>query len=245
VTPVADTIEPDEGRWPRVGVLQRFERRLEGLVQGAFARAFGGWVEPVEVAAALAREAEDKKAIVAAGRVLVPNAYVVELGRSDAERLKEYDEPLRAELGTMVSEAAVEQGWSFVGPVEVTFAEVDDLSTGAFRVQSTVVTGAVASSPVPLSADGEGPHLLEGERTIALGPSTVVGRGAEAEVQLTDTGVSRRHAELRVFTDRVELHDLGSTNGTRVNGQRVEAATLTDGDRITVGTTDLVFRSGR
>jgi len=55
----------------RVGVLQRFERRLEGMVQGAFARAFGGWVEPVEVAAALTREAEDKKAIVAAGRVLV------------------------------------------------------------------------------------------------------------------------------------------------------------------------------
>ncbi|MGZ6792080.1 MAG: DUF3662 domain-containing protein, partial [Mycobacteriales bacterium] len=73
-----------------MGVLQRFERRLEGLVEGAFAKAFGGWVEPVEVAAALTREAEDKKAIVAAGRVLVPNAYTVELGPSDADRLREY-----------------------------------------------------------------------------------------------------------------------------------------------------------
>lgn len=231
-----------------MGVLQRFESRLEGLVQGAFARAFGGWVEPVEVAAALTKEAENKKAIVAAGRVLVPNAYIVELAHSDAERLKEYDEPLRKELATMVAEAAAEQGWSFVGPVEVTFAEVDDLSTGAFRVAGTVVAGEVAPAAgpaVPLRAVRPGPHLLKGDSTIPLGPSTILGRGAETEVRLTDTGVSRRHAELRVVDNRVELHDLGSTNGTRVNGQRVEAVTLTDGDTITVGTTDLVFRTGR
>ncbi|MGZ6791984.1 MAG: DUF3662 domain-containing protein, partial [Mycobacteriales bacterium] len=73
-----------------MGVLQRFERRLEGLVECAFSKAFGCCVEPVEVAAALTREAEDKKAIVAAGRVLVPNAYTVELGPSDADRLREY-----------------------------------------------------------------------------------------------------------------------------------------------------------
>jgi hypothetical protein len=230
-----------------VGVLQRFERRLEGLVQGAFARAFGGWVEPVEVAAALTREAEDKKAIVAAGRVLVPNTYTVELARSDAERLKEYDEPLRKELADMVAEAAEEQGWSFVGPVEVLFEEVDSLGTGAFRVRSAVVAGEVAA-PHPSPEPGPSvrtPHLEHGPQSLPLRGTTVIGRGAEADVQLTDTGVSRRHAEVRVVDDHVEVHDLGSTNGTRVNGQRVAAATLTDGDRITVGTSDLVFRSGR
>jgi hypothetical protein len=228
-----------------VGVLQRFERRLEGLVQGAFARAFGGWVEPVEVAAALTREAEDKKAIVAAGRVLVPNTYTVELARSDAERLREYDEPLRKELADMVAEAAQEQGWSFVGPVEVLFEEVDSLGTGAFRVRSAVVAGEVPAVPhVSLDNGSRTPHLEHGLQTLPLRGTTVIGRGGEADVQLTDTGVSRRHAELRVVGDQVEVHDLGSTNGTRVNGQRVAAATLTDGDRITVGTSDLVFRSG-
>jgi hypothetical protein len=233
-----------------VGVLQRFERRLEGLVQGAFARAFGGWVEPVEVAAALTREAEDKKAIVAAGRVLVPNHYVVELARSDADRLREYDEPLRQELAAMVSEAAQERGWSFVGPVEVTFEEVDAQSTGAFQVRSAVIAGqAAGQQPADPAPEGAGPHLLDGARTIPLGPTTVIGRGPEADLQLPDTGVSRKHAELRHISDdgeeRVELHDLGSTNGTRVNGQRVEAVTLTDGDRILLGTTELVYRSGR
>ncbi|MCW2598679.1 MAG: domain containing protein [Frankiales bacterium] len=237
-----------------MGVLQRFERRLEGLVQGAFARAFGGWVEPVEVAAALTREAEDKKAIVAAGRVLVPNTYTVELAHSDAERLKEYDEPLRKELGDMVAEAAQEQGWSFVGPVEVRFEEVDGLGTGAFRVRSAVVAGEAAMAwspeahqPSPDQPAGAStpPYLEHGAHTIPLTASTVVGRGAEADVQLTDTGVSRRHAELQVVDDLVQLRDLGSTNGTRVNGQPVSALTLTDGDRITVGASELVFRSGR
>lgn len=235
-----------------MGVLQRFERRLEGLVEGAFARAFGGWVEPVEVAAALTREAEAKKAIVAAGRVLVPNAYTVELGRSDAERLKEYDAPLRKELADMVAESAQEQGWSFVGPVEVTFQEMDGLATGAFRVRSAVVAGAVAVGPVTPQLAGrsapeagtEPAYLSEGGRTIALAQTTVLGRGAEADVQLPDTGVSRRHAELRQVDGQVELHDLASTNGTRVNGQRITAVTLHDGDRILVGSTELVFRAG-
>jgi hypothetical protein len=224
-----------------VGVVQRFERRLEGLVQGAFAKAFGGWVEPVEVAAALTREAEDKKAIVAAGRVLVPNAYEVELGPSDAERLREYDEPLRAELAAMVSEAAAEQGWSFVGPVEVAFSEQGDMPTGTFRVRSAVVAGELPASPVTT----EGPHLLEGGRRIDLGATCVIGRSTDADVQVTDVGASRRHAELRVLGDHVEVHDLGSTNGTLVNGQRIAAATLTDGDRITIGTTTFEFRAGR
>ena len=221
-----------------MGVLQRFERRLEGMVQGAFAKAFGGWVEPVEVAAALTREAEDKKAIVAAGRVLVPNAYVVELGRSDADRLKEYDEPLRRELATMVSEAAQERGWSFVGPVDVEFREVDDLATGAFQVRSAAVAGDVAgesAAPEPQQA-----HLEIGTRRVPLTGPVVLGRGVEADVQLTDTGVSRRHAQI---TDG-RLVDLGSTNGTRVNGTRVAEADLVDGDRVTLGATEIVYRSG-
>ena len=70
-----------------MGVLQRFERRLEGAVGTAFARLFKGQVEPVEVAKALQREAEARRAIVGQDRVLVPNRYVVELGPTDHDRL--------------------------------------------------------------------------------------------------------------------------------------------------------------
>jgi hypothetical protein len=227
-------------------VLQRFERRLEGLVEGAFARAFGGVVQPVEVAAALQREAADKKAIVGQGRVLVPNEYVVELGKEEAERLAEYDEPLRKELADMVTEHAQEQGWSFVGPVRVRFETVEDLGTGVFRVRSKVV--AAPSQPAgPAVATGRRLELVGGTETGRVvrlrPPSLVIGRGADADLRLMDTGVSRRHAEIEVDQDGVTIVDLGSTNGTSVNGQRVSRAQLADGDRIGLGASVLVYRA--
>jgi hypothetical protein len=231
-----------------VGVLQRFERRLEGLVEGAFARAFGGVVQPVEVAAALQREAADKKAIVGQGRVLVPNDYVVELGSSDAERLREYDVALRKELADMVSEHAQEQGWSFVGPVSVRIEELEDLATGVFRVRSSVVADATGTHRAPPAVPAQGapsgsPRLEMGGRPIPVStPVFVLGRGAEADLRLPDTGVSRRHAELHLQDGTVTLVDLSSTNGTTVNGRRVDRARLTDGDRIGVGATVLVYR---
>jgi hypothetical protein len=237
-------------------VLQRFERRLEGLVEGAFARVFGGVVQPVEVAAALQREAADKKAIVGQGRVLVPNAYVVELGEHDHTRMTEYDEPLRAELASMVREHAQEQGWSFVGAVRVAFERVDDLDTGVFRVRSTVAAdppragepGRPGHSDHHTTGTGRPRLVLPGtggapDRVVLLtGLRTVVGRGPEADLRLHDTGVSRAHAEVRVEGALISVVDLHSTNGTLVNGRRVGAAVLSDGDRIEIGATPLVFR---
>jgi hypothetical protein len=229
-------------------VLQRFERRLEGLVEGAFARVFGGVVQPVEVAAALQREAADKKAIVGAGRVLVPNAYVVELGAHDFARMSEYDEPLRAELASMVREHAQEQGWSFVGSVRVALEQVDDLDTGVFRVRSTVVADAPSQREHHTTGVGRPRLVLPAagdakERVVLLtAPVTVIGRGAEADVRVHDTGVSRAHAELRLEGEVASVVDLRSTNGTLVNGRRVGAAVLQDGDRLEVGATPMVFR---
>ncbi len=234
-----------------MGVLQRFERRLEGLVEGAFARVFGGVVQPVEVAAALQREAADKKQIVGQGRVLVPNAYTVELGPTDLERFAEWDAPLRAELASMVKEHAADQGWSFVGDVGVDFERVESLGTGVFRVRSTVLTDrgtdragehhttGVGRPRVVLPAQAGSP-----ERVVLLSrPVMVIGRGADADLRLPDTGVSRAHAELRVGGDGVRVVDLDSTNGTLVNGRRVREAELQDGDRIDIGATGLTFRS--
>ncbi len=236
------------GRGPGVGVLQRFERRLEGLVEGAFARVFGGVVQPVEVAAALQREAADKKQIVGHGRVLVPNSYTVELGPTDLDRFAEWDAPLRTELASMVEEHAATQGWSFVGDVRVGFERVESLDTGVFRVRSTVLA---TEPPAGRQTTGIGrPRLVQpatggaAERVVLLSrPVTVVGRGAEADLRLPDTGVSRAHAELRVDGDRVQVVDLQSTNGTLVNGQRIQEAELRDGDRLDIGATGLIYRS--
>lgn len=232
-----------------MGVLQRFERRLEGLVEGAFGRAFGGAVQPVELAAALQREAQSAKVIVGPGRVLVPNSYLVELGEPDATRLEEFGAPLRDELAAMLRDHAAEQGWSFVGPVSVRLAAADGLAPGVFRVHGRVETPQQA--PAPAAPRAGRADAAPGRPRVEVGagrvlplerPVTVLGRGAEADLRLADTGVSRRHAELRLGPDGVRLVDLGSTNGTRVNGRQVTEARLADGDRVELGATTVVYR---
>ena len=242
--PAADTIMVRAGEEAWMGVLSRFERRLEGLVEGTFARVFRGGVEPVEVAKALQREAEDKKAI-GASRTLVPNEYVVELGKTDATKLLPYEVPLGAELASMVREHAAERRWSFVGPVRVRLEQHDDVDTGTFRVRSSVVEGE--PDPVPTTTTKGQPRLrvLTGAGADNEVPLTrdvlVLGRASTADVRLDDTGVSRRHAEVRLEGDDVVLVDLGSTNGTTVNGRPVERVRLTPGDRIELGRTMLVY----
>lgn len=250
-----------------MGVLQRFERRLGGMVEGAFAKVFKGEVQPVEIAGALQRETDDRKAVVGQGRVLVPNDFVVELGDHDHERLSPWAEPLGAELGKLVEEHATEQRYSFVGPIRVAFEHHAELDTGVFRIRSGVTAaegGSAGPSAVPVPGGGFDsapggmpghPRLVisapEGGRegrgggspTFALErPVTVIGRGPEADLRLPDPGVSRRHAEIQLVDDAVVLVDLGSTNGTLVNDAPVTRRRLSPGDRIEVGSTTLLFR---
>ncbi len=247
-----------------VGVLQRFERRLGGLVEGAFARAFKSELQPVEVASAVQREMDERAAIVAQGRTLVPNDFLVELSDADMERLSVYADNLGIELARTAREYAGEQGYSFVGPVRVHFERADDLATGLFRVRSGVVRGTTveggeirgagappeAASVSPpksprllVSPRGDRGAAAEGEQAYELTAAvTVLGRGTDCDLRLVDPGVSRHHAELRFEGDDVLLVDLGSTNGTVVDGRPARRASLRDGTRIELGRTMLVFR---
>lgn len=244
-----------------MGVLQRFEHRLEGMVEGAFARAFKSELQPVEVASAVQREMDDRAAIVAQGRTLVPNDFVVELAQADHQRLEVYADSLGVELATLAREYAREQGYSFVGPVQMRFEGVPDLTTGTFRIRSGVIRGTTVEDgeirrpasdlPRPPGNFAGHPRLLvstnngpqSSQRTYDLtGPITILGRGTDCDLRLVDAGVSRHHAELRIEDGEVVLVDLGSTNGTFVNGQPVRRIGLVDGTQVTLGRTTLVFR---
>lgn len=225
-----------------MGVLQRFERRLEGLVEGAFARVFKGAVEPVEIATALQREAADHKAILGQGRVLVPNRYLVELSPADNERLAAYTEPLAQELATMVAEHIGEQGWTTFGSVKVRLEESDDLDTGVFRVSSTV--DAVQTGALPATQTGACLVNEANNRVLPLREgTTLIGRGDDAQIRLADVGISRRHARVAYDGTSAVITDLGSTNGTLVNDEPVDEQLLRAGDRIRLGGTTLVFRT--
>jgi hypothetical protein len=245
-----------------VSVLQRFEKRLEGLVEGAFAKVFKGVVHPVEILNAMQREAEAHKAILAGGRTLVPNRYVIDLSPYDHSRLAPYAAALAQELAQSQAEFIGEQAWTVYGDVIVEIERGDGLDTGMFRVTAEVFTGtdqgggyeapAPAYSPYDQPA-AYGPPPGAGTRNVrlvsadgrtypvAIG-STVIGRGDQANLRLPDVGISRRHARLDFDGGQVVLTDLGSTNGTMVNGQRISAVALNPGDMVQIGTTTLTFR---
>ncbi|BCJ71690.1 FhaA domain-containing protein [Catellatospora bangladeshensis] len=248
-----------------MSVLQRFEKRLEGLVEGAFAKVFKGVVHPVEILNAMQREAEAHKAILVGGRTLVPNRYVIDLSPYDHSRLAPYAAALAQELAQSQAEFIGEQAWTVYGDVIVEIERGDGLDTGMFRVSAEVYTADQApqasyEAPPQYPPYGGGqqaapPHggggggarnvrLVSGDgRTfpLAIG-STTIGRGDQANLRLPDVGISRRHARLDFDGAQVVLTDLGSTNGTMVNGQRVSAVALNPGDMIQIGTTTLTFR---
>src|SRR5450755_5062436 len=152
----------DSRKEARVGVLQRFERRLGGMVEGLFARAFKPEVQPVEVAAALQHEIDAEAAVIGRDRILVPNHFVVELGDHDHDRLAPYEQPLTHELAAMVREHADDQRYTFVGPVNVELSRVRTLETGVFRIRSDVAPGPegmpnLAALPPKPPVDHPGP----------------------------------------------------------------------------------------
>jgi pSer/pThr/pTyr-binding forkhead associated (FHA) protein len=145
------------------------------------------------------------------------------------------------------------------------------LPTGKFRIRSATV--GAPQRPRPAANDGQTqlqsvpqpppahvapqapasvPQVqleVRGRLRPVNPPGVVLGRGTEADVQINDPGVSRRHAEIRLMPEgpdgiRVVLVDLGSTNGTMVNGRRTSEAELNDGSIVRIGTTDLTVRIG-
>jgi hypothetical protein len=228
-----------------MGVLDRFEKGVEKVVNTAFARAFRSEVKPVELASALRREVDDRAAVVGRDRTVVPNEFVIELSVADHGKVFDWGaEPLADELAASVTEHATRQHYAFVGPVTVTFREDDSLEEGRYQVRSATVRGAVAPATT-VAASARHPLVdIDGQRYLLTGPVTVIGRGSEADIIVDDPGISRRHLEIRVTPDGVIATDLGSTNGTYVEGHQIPAATLVDGNTITIGRTRILFWTG-
>ena len=316
-----------------MSLAQRFERRLEGLVGGAFARVFKGQVEPVEIGTALQREASDKRNVMGNGQVLCPNRYRVTLSPSDHDRLVPWEVQLTSSLAELVQEYLDENRWETIGDIEVFLARDDELHTGVFGVASRmepaapprrrphdslslpIVPGlppgeyaddqrygggygeqpaypepapqyapdapfnpepayvpppaAPFPGPPPMPAangggyaagygGGPGPAASQAptaqaslivdqtNRRFDLRPgSNVIGRGTEADLQLLDQGISRRHVDIQFDGTFATAFDLGSTNGTTVNGHEITSQQLRHGDVVRVGHTRIVFHQDR
>ncbi|MBD3010626.1 MULTISPECIES: DUF3662 and FHA domain-containing protein [unclassified Streptomyces] len=130
-----------------MGVLKRFEQRLEGLVNGTFAKVFKSEVQPVEIAGALQRECDNNATIWNRDRTVVPNDFIVELSAPDYERLSPYSGQLGDELAGMVRDYAKQQRYTFMGAIKVHLQKAEDLDTGLYRVRSRTLASSESQSP--------------------------------------------------------------------------------------------------
>jgi hypothetical protein len=225
---------PQYGYYAPTMGLQKFERRLERFVEGAFARVFRSGLQPVEIARRLTREIALRRSVAPRG-VLAPNVFKVLLSEADRTKFHAIEGELVKELVEVAQDHAKQEGYIFLGPVSVVIETDQSLRPGTLLVAGDMVPDqATATLKLP-----------DGRRVVLEEATVTLGRLPECELALADTGVSRRHAEVRRGPDSTWLvADLGSTNGTKVNGLRIsEARRLQDGDEITVGSTSVRFEA--
>ncbi len=250
-----------------MSVLRNIEHRIEGLFEGVFGRAFRTHVQPVELARKLVKEMEDHR-VISVSRVYAPNEYVVYLGPTDRAQFESYEDSLRSELQEYVAENARRERYELLSPPTVKFETDDDLEMGEFGIATRMVQGPVPQPGAPPSEPAPGATMVYrkpvetesvspeelglGRETVILEVNgkkheldqvqTTIGRSRDCDIQLADPNVSRRHAEVRQEGAAYWAVDLDSTNGMEVNGRRLKRAKLRQGDRITLGSTELLFR---
>jgi len=226
-----------------VSALDRFERGLERALNSPFSALHKSQVKPVELASRLRREIDDSAATLTRNRTVAPNHFTVLLTPTDLAQINQWGaQALALELANNLTEYAAEQHYAFLGPVAVEFEERSELRPGTFEVQSETVQKAVA--PVTGVADRHPILDIDGQRYLLTGQVTVLGRDQDADIVVDDPGVSRRHLEIRVTPNGVIATDLGSTNGLFVEGNQVPAATLLDGNTLTIGRTRIMYWAG-
>ncbi len=234
-----------------MGLLDRVERGIEKAVRGVFSTGSRAKVEPVEIASKLRRELDNKSLTIAAGRTLAPNVFDVLLSVEDFARAQEWGTPLAEELCDVVIQHVRSQGYTLQGPVRISFRQDDAQREGHFEITSrTEKSGGPAAprSNVPAAPSREPSRLqpvldIAGQRYSLNAPSVILGRSSEADILVEDTGVSRKHLEIRTEGGFVRAVDLGSTNGSYVNGHKLDGSTeLVDGSTITMGRTKIIFR---
>ena len=213
--------------------LQQVERRLERLVEGVFSKAFRGGLQPVELGRRLTREVDAHRTVSVRGTV-APNHATITLSEFDAERFEPFADAMVRELEEAMREHARDRTYRFLGPVQVELFQDPDFKKGDYTLVVEVRQGP-GGMPTAALVLGDGSRVPVGEDAI------VIGRAPECDVELADSTVSRRHAEVVRDGDAWVVRDLGSSNGTKVNGAGIVEQLLADGDELKVGSVVLRF----
>lgn len=256
-----------------MGVAKSIEQRLEGLVEGFFTRVFRSGLQPIEVGRRILREMGDGKTL-SVNKVYAPNEFTVLMGADDLSRFSQMEAGLRKEFTDLVIDNAKQNRWNLMGLPHISFQEEPGFGKGEFRVEASFAAAEDAPRQVATRqpdandpaataaisydtaqrmglADRTTPQLIvldergkPAEKISVTRQPITVGRMSSNDVVLSDHNVSRRHAEIRESDGVWMVRDLGSTNGTLVNGKPGSEHQLSDGDKLAFGTSELVFRLG-
>ncbi len=249
-----------------MSVLRSLESKIASLVEGTFSRAFRSEVRPVEIARKLAREMEEHKSM-SVSRTYVPNEYRVYLSPRDRERFADYEDALTSELAGYLLEHARREQLALMSRPVVEFETDDRLGLGEFGIQTRVISPDHEDDEEPVAQEsgrtmiystaGRVAEPLEerararqhtallvtdGRRLVVGADGVTIGRSRQCDVTLDDPNISRSHAEVRPRGGSWVLTDLGSTNGSRLNGRRIDGSeVLKPGDEIELGTSRIRF----
>jgi hypothetical protein len=247
-----------------LSVLRNIEHKIESLFEGVFGRAFRTHVQPVELARKLIKEMDEHKN-VSVSRIYVPNEYEIYLSEADREQFADYEDSLVDELREYLVEHARREGYVLRTQPKVSFKTDADLELGEFGIATRMAQKPETDEPVPepgatmiykpvqaAAADAPAGDLSVGREVVQLEMSgrrfpvdkrkVVLGRSRECDIQVEDPNVSRRHAEIRQEGATYWMVDLDSTNGIEVKGRRQRRVKLENGMRLTLGSTEIVFR---
>ncbi len=249
-----------------MGILSDFEHRLESIFEGVFTKTFRSGVHPLEIGRRLIREMEEKRTI-SINETLVPNMYQVILSPQDYEKFSSFSATVSAELSKLLVEQAHRRGYSLLTAPYIVFGEDPSLGEGDFRVRGQMASETAAApppstsppappplpvppspeTPLPRSAEAVPAYLVvtrgEGSGAVhaLLKEQMTLGRAAGSDIIIADSQVSRRHAMITRRPEGFVVADLRSTNGTSINGHRIEEGLLDEGDILTMGSTSFRF----
>jgi hypothetical protein len=176
---------------------------------------------------------DSKASIVSRDRILAPNTFNVRLSAADFQRMRALGANLVSELTSLTQNHAQKQGFQFGAALDIKLIEDGSLNLGQIVVASTTEEIAVSWSPQ---------LELNGRLYSLTAARTSVGRDSSADIQIDDSGLSRKHFEILWDGAKAGIRDLGSTNGTKVDGRPTTEAPLQNESQISAGRSAFTFR---
>lgn len=216
-----------------MGFLDNFEKGLERVVNGAFTKTFKSELQPVEISGHIRAEMDSKASILSRDRILAPNTFTVSLSVPDFKRMQALGDSLITELTDLATKHAKKQGFQFGAALAIKLIEDSTLNLGQVSVRSNTQNHEIEWLPT---------LEVAGQRYLLKVGQTTVGRDTSADIQVQDNGLSRQHFAIIWDGRNAAAKDLGSTNGTLVNGRKITEVAIGADTQINAGSNEFVFK---